>query len=97
MLCQKIEDNKERAIYYLSNTVIDYEIRYTLMKKICFVMIFTTKKFRYYLLYFTTYVVHHVNPLRYLVAKQYLSNRFIKWLMLLHEFDINVVEKKLIK
>lgn len=69
MLYQKIEDNKERAIYYLSKILIDYETRDTPMGKNCFAMIFTTKKLRHYLLYCTTYVVNPINPLKYLMAK----------------------------
>jgi len=72
MLYQQIENKKERAIYYLSKTLVDYEIRYTPMEKIHFAMIFTTKKLRYYLLYCATYVVSHVNPFKYLIAKQHL-------------------------
>lgn len=60
-------------------------------------MIFTAKKLRYYLLYCTTYVVNPINPLKYLMAKQHLSQRFTKWLMLLQEFDINVVKKNLLR
>lgn len=83
MLCQETKNNKERAIYYLSKTLVDYETRYTPMEKICFAMIFTTKKLRHYLLYCTTYVVIPIDLLRYLVGKQHLSSRFAKWLMLL--------------
>lgn len=69
MLCQKIMDSKERVIYYLSKILVDYEIRYTPLEKIFFAMIFTTKKLRHYLLYYTTYVVSLVDPLKYLMAK----------------------------
>ena len=97
ILCQKTENNKERDIYYLSKTLVDYGTRYTPMENIFFAMIFTTKKLRHYLLYCTTYVVSPVDPLKYLMAKQNLSARFVKWLMLLQEFDINVVKQKSIK
>lgn len=92
MLYKKNTNNKKRAIYYLRKKFIEYEIKYTPMKKICYAMIFTTKKLRYYLLYCSTYVVGHVNPLTYLMAKQHISCRFVKWLMLLQEFDINVIK-----
>ena len=97
MLCQKDIENKESVIYYLSKILIDYETRYNPMKNIYYNIMFTNKKLRYYLLYYTTYVVSTVNPLKYLMAKQYLSSRHAKWLMLLQEFDINVVKQKSIK
>lgn len=97
MFYQKTKNNKERAIYYLSKILVDYEIRYIPMEKIYFVMIFTIEKLRHYLLYCTTYVVSPINYLKYLMAKQYLSCRFAKWLMLLQEFDINMVKQRSIK
>jgi len=67
------------------------------MENIFFAMIFTTEKVRHYLLYCITYVVSLVDPLKYLVAKQHSSSRFAKCLMLLHEFDINMVKQKFFK
>ena len=92
MLGQKDTKNKERAIYYLSKTLIDYETRYASMEKICYGIIFTNEKLRHYLLYCTTFFVSLVNPLKYLMAKHHLSGTLAKWLMLLQEFDINVVK-----
>ena len=64
------DENKEREIYYLSKTLIDYETRYTPMEKLCFAIVLTIEKLRHYLLYCTTYVVSLVNPLKYLVTKK---------------------------
>lgn len=73
MMCHKDDDNKERAIYYLSKTLHDYETRYTPMEKLCFGIVFVIEKLRHYLLYYTTYVVSPMDPLKYLIAKQHLS------------------------
>jgi len=91
------DENKEREIYYLSKTLIDYETRYTPMEKLCFAIVLTIEKLRHYLLYCTTYVVSLVNPLKYLVTKKYLLGRVAKLLMLLQEFYINMVKKKFVK
>jgi len=69
MLCQKDDENKERVIYYLSKTLVHYETKYTPMENILFGIIFAIKKLRHYLLYWTTFVVSLVNPLKYLVVK----------------------------
>lgn len=68
ILCWK-DDNKERVIYYLSITLIDYETRYRSIEKLCFGIIFAIEKLSDYLLYCTTYVVNLVNPFKYLVEK----------------------------
>jgi len=97
MLSQKDLENKERAIYYLSKILIDYETRYTPMEKLCYGTLFAAKKLRHYLLYCTIFIVTLVNQLKYLMAKKHLSGRVAKWLMLLQEFYINMVKKKLVK
>lgn len=41
MLCQRDDEGKEREIYYLSKTLVDYETKYTPMEKLCFGIAFT--------------------------------------------------------
>lgn len=40
MLTQKDDEGKERPIYYIIKSLIDYETRYTPIKKMCFAIIF---------------------------------------------------------
>lgn len=67
------------------------------MEKICYGIVFTIEKLRHYLLYCTSFFVSPVIPLKYLVGNKHLSCRLAKWLILLQEFDINVVKQKSIK
>ena len=39
MLAQKDDDKNERAVYYLSKRIHDYETRYTPIEKSCFALI----------------------------------------------------------
>lgn len=66
MLTQQEDEGKERAIYYIRKTFIDYEMRYTPIEKMYFVIIFATKKLRYYMLGNTTYIIAFFYPLRYI-------------------------------
>jgi len=97
MLAQKDDDNKERQIYYISMTLLDYEIMYTLIEKMCFGIVFATQMLRHYMLGNTTYVIAQAYPLRYLMSKSYLSRRTAKWVMLFKEFDLFFITQKLIK
>lgn len=83
ILCHKDDDKKEKAIYYLSRILHVYETRYTPMKKLCFGIVFSTEKLRHYLLYYTTYVVSPMDPMKCLIAKQHLYGRIVKWLVFL--------------
>ena len=94
MLSYKDDNNKERAIYYISKTLLDYETRYTPIKKMYFSIVFSIEKLRCYMLGNTTYVIDQANPLRYLMSKSYLSKRATKWVMLLKEFDLVFITQK---
>lgn len=50
LLAQKDENNKEHIVYYISQTLIDYEKRYTMIEKQCLALVFTTIKLIHYLL-----------------------------------------------
>jgi len=97
MIAQKDDKNKERAIYYINKTLLDYETRYTPIKNMYFVIIFSSKYLRHYMLGNTTYVIAQVDPLKYLMSKSYLSGRAVEWVMLLQEFDLVFITHKSIK
>ena len=44
MLAQKNEHDKGQAIYYLSRTLVSYEIKYIYLEKLCLAIVFATKK-----------------------------------------------------
>jgi len=71
MLTQKNENNKEKAIYYLSRTLVGYEIKYVYMKKLSLVVVFAKNKLRHYMLNHTTYVITKPDSLKYMMNKIY--------------------------
>lgn len=97
ILAQKDDNNKERAIYYVIKTLLDYEKKYTPIEKMCFAIVVSTKKLMHYMLGSTNYIIAQVSPLKYLMSKSYLSRRAAKWAMLLQEFDLVFITQKLIK
>jgi len=49
-LCaQKNEEGKERALYYLSRTLVRAELNYSLIEKMCLALMFTVQKLRHYM------------------------------------------------
>ncbi len=55
------------------------------------VIIFSLKKFYYYLLRYKAKIVTNHKALIYLVNKPNPSGRLTRWLLLMEEFDINIV------
>jgi len=84
LLTQKNDDGHERAIYYLSRTLIRAESRYNPIEKECLAIVIAIQNTRYYLVDQTIHVIFRVNPLRILVTKSgSLNSRLAKWAILL--------------
>ncbi|XP_077228573.1 uncharacterized protein LOC143861546 [Tasmannia lanceolata] len=47
---QDLESKRERAIYYISKKMLEYEQKYTLLEKTCLALVWATQKLRHYLL-----------------------------------------------
>lgn len=75
MLTQKNECNKEQAIYYLNQTLVDYKVKYAYMEKLYLAIIFIMKKLRHYMLNHTTHVILKIDPLEYMMNKTYQNTR----------------------
>lgn len=88
LLAQEDNDNKERAIYYLSHTLISYEKNYNIIEKAFLAIVFASQKLRHYMLAHTTWLVAKMDPLKYLLSNASLIGRLAKWVMILSEFDI---------
>ena len=87
---------KKQVIYYLSKKFNDYESQYTAIKRLCCALVWSTKRLKQYMIYFTTWLISKLNPL-YIYEKPYLSNRIKRWQMLLEEYDIVYMIRKVVK
>ena len=98
MLGQQNESGKkEQAIYYLSKKFNDCEARYMAIEKTCCALVWTSKRLRQYMLYYTTLLISRMDPLKYIFESPYVSLRVSKWQVMLSEFDIKYVTRKSVK
>ena len=49
------------------------------------------------MLYYTTQLISHMDPIKYMFEKPALSGKIYRWPMLLSEFDIVFVTRKAVK
>lgn len=97
LLAQEDEQGKETTIYYLSRTLIKYELNYTFVERACLAVVFASQKLRHYMLMHKVKLIAKIDPLKYLLSKTALTRRIEKWVMILSEFDIEYVDRKEIK
>ncbi|XP_077230141.1 uncharacterized protein LOC143863343 [Tasmannia lanceolata] len=98
MLAQQDPETKhERAVYYLSKKMLEYEQKYTSLEKTCLALVWATQRLRHYLLSQRVILLSRMDPLKYLFEKPALTGRIARWLLLLSEFDITYVTQESIK
>ena len=97
MLAQIDDSGKERAIYYLSKRMLEYECRYIMIERLCLALVWATRKLRHYVTMYSILLVSRLDSLRYLFDRPVLTSRLMRWLVLLIEFDIQYVTQKLVK
>ena len=77
--------------------MLPYETRYQEVEKICLAVIWASKKLRHYFQSYEIQVVAKESPLRYLQLAPSLVGKLGRWMVLLTEFDIQFVTRKVIK
>ena len=97
LLAQLDDARKERVIYYISHTLVGYELNYTPMEKACLAVVFSTQKLRHYMLSHAVQLISKIDPLKYMLSRTVLTGHLAKWVMLLSEFDIQYIDRKSIK
>ncbi|KAL0301881.1 UNVERIFIED_CONTAM: hypothetical protein Sradi_6464900 [Sesamum radiatum] len=79
LLAQKNDEGKENALYYLSRTMTPNELKYSPIEKLCLTLIFSIQKLKHYIQSHSIHVVLKANPLKYVMAKSVLLDRFTRW------------------
>ncbi|GJR07896.1 reverse transcriptase domain-containing protein [Tanacetum coccineum] len=94
VLGQRIEKHF-RPIHYASKTMTEAESNYTTMEKenVTVCMLFV-ENFLAYLIMNKSIVYTDHSALKYLFAKKDAKARLLRWVLLLQEFDFNVVDTK---
>ncbi|KAK8690793.1 hypothetical protein V6N13_074319 [Hibiscus sabdariffa] len=81
-------------IYYASKTLNDAQVNYTTTEKELLAVIFAFGKFRSYLIGATVTVYTDHSAIKYLLSKKDAKPRLIRWILLLQEFDVEIIDRK---
>nr|XP_016493968.1 PREDICTED: uncharacterized protein LOC107813241 [Nicotiana tabacum] len=81
-------------VYYASKTMNEAQRNYTVTEKELLAIVFAMEKFRPYLM--GAKVIIHTDhaALRYLMTKKDSKARLMRWVLLLQEFDLEIVDRK---
>nr|GEV81407.1 reverse transcriptase domain-containing protein [Tanacetum cinerariifolium] len=83
-----------QPIHYTSKTMTKAQIHYTTTEKEMLAVVYAFEKFRPYLVLSKNIVYTDHSALKYLLNKQDTKPRLLRWVLLLQEFDITILDKK---
>ncbi|GJR84904.1 reverse transcriptase domain-containing protein [Tanacetum coccineum] len=83
-----------QPIHYASKTMTEAQIHYTTTEKEMLAVVYAFEKFRPYLVLSKSIVYTDHSALKYLMNKQDAKPRLLRWVLLLQEFDITILDKK---
>nr|GEV12080.1 hypothetical protein [Tanacetum cinerariifolium] len=83
-----------QPIHYASKTMTNAQAHYSTTKKELLSVVYAFEKFRPYLVLSKTIVYTKHSALKYLLAKQDAKPRLLRWIRLLQEFDVIILDKK---
>ncbi|XP_019082635.1 PREDICTED: uncharacterized protein LOC109125460 [Camelina sativa] len=93
VLGQRI-DKKLHVIYYSSRTLDETQGRYATTEKELLAVVCAFEKFRIYLVGSKVIVYTDHAALRHIYSKKDTKPRLLRWILLLQEFDMEIVDKK---
>ena len=82
------------AIYYANKTFNEAQENYSATEKEMLAMVFACEKFRPYI--FGSHVITHTDhvTIKYLMEKKEAKPKLIRWVLLLHEFNLEIKDMK---
>lgn len=87
------ENNLPYAIYFISKNMTPAELNYIVTEKEFLAVIYAINKFRHYIAGYPTFVHTDHSAIKYLMNKSVTNARVTRWLLLLQEFDITIVDR----
>ena len=82
------------VIYYESRTLDDAQLKYATIEKELLAILFAFDRFRPYLFGNNVIVFSDNFAIKYLMAKKDAKPRFIQWVLLLQEFDLEIRDQE---
>jgi hypothetical protein len=87
------EDHQSYAIYFVSKNLSPAELNYTVTKKEFLAVVHAINKFHHYITGYEVFVHTDHSTIRFLMNKPITNGRVTRWLLLLQEFNITVLDQ----
>ena len=97
LMAQENEKGKEGALYYLSRTLNEVELNYSLIEKMCLALFFAIDKLEHYTQAYTVRLIAKADLIKYVLSRPVVSGCIARWAILLQQYDLSYVPQKAVK
>lgn len=87
------EDYSPYAIYFVRKNLSPGELNYIVTKKELLAVVHAIRKYRHYIIGYETFIHTDHSSIRFLMNKPISNGRSTRWLLLLQEFNITVIDR----
>jgi hypothetical protein len=94
VLVQEDDDDTELVIYYLSKSLSSPELQFSPVEKLALAAVTVIQRFHHYIMLRTTTVIADSNPMYHILTLQVLGGKYLKWIVILQEFDLEFAKSK---
>ena len=88
------ENQVHYVIYFISKNITLAELNYTIIEKEFLVVVHVVNKFRHYITGYEVFVHIDHSAIRFLMNKPITNGRITRWLLLLQEFNITIMDRQ---
>ena len=85
------EGQSPYAIYFISTNLTPAKLNYTITEKEFLAIVYYINKFRHYITGYKFFVHTDHSAIRFLINKPITNGRVTRWLLLLQEFNITII------
>ncbi|KAK4381141.1 hypothetical protein Sango_2733000 [Sesamum angolense] len=78
LMAQENEEEKEKARYYLGRTLIENELKYSPVEKVCLALFYAIKKLRHYFEVYSIRLISHADLVKFVMSRPVLCGRLAK-------------------
>ncbi|KAL0383119.1 UNVERIFIED_CONTAM: hypothetical protein Scaly_0599200 [Sesamum calycinum] len=96
-MAQENEEGREKALYYLSRTLTENELKYSPIEEVCLALFYAIKKLRHYFEVYSIRLISRSDLVKFVMSRPILSERLAKWSIVFNQYEIEYVPKKLQK
>jgi hypothetical protein len=89
----KKENQQNYSIYFTSKNLTPPKLNYTVTEKEFLAVVHSINKFRHYITRYEVFVHTDHSAIRFLMNKPVTTGRITRWLLLLQEFNITIVDR----